>query len=77
MSIGPWQVILVLVIVLIIFGAVMLLNTLEQSGGVATIRRSLRQVSDDRRIQLVIMAWLFGSFIEGAAGFGTPAAITL
>lgn len=32
-------------------------------------------ISDDRRIQVVIIAWLFGSFIEGASGFGTPAAI--
>jgi lactate permease len=59
----------------IIFGALLLLNTLEQSGGVAQIRDSFHGVSDDRRVQIVIIAWLFGSFIEGAAGFGTPAAI--
>lgn len=59
----------------IIFGALLLLHTLEGSGGVAAIRRSFHGVSDDRRVQVVIVAWLFGSFIEGAAGFGTPAAI--
>jgi lactate permease len=59
----------------IIFGALLLLNTLEQSGGVAQIRDSFHGISDDRRVQIVIIAWLFGSFIEGAAGFGTPAAI--
>jgi lactate permease len=59
----------------IIFGALLLLHTLERSGGVAAIRRSFHGISDDRRIQVVIVAWLFGSFIEGAAGFGTPAAI--
>jgi len=59
----------------IIFGAILLLHTLERSGGVAAIRRSFHGVSDDRRIQVVIVAWLFGSFIEGAAGFGTPAAV--
>jgi len=59
----------------IIFGAILLLKTLEQSGAVAAIRRSFRTISDDRRVQIVIIAWLFGSFIEGAAGFGTPAAI--
>ena len=32
-------------------------------------------ISPDRRIQAVIIAWLFGCFIEGASGFGTPAAI--
>ncbi len=59
----------------IVFGAILLLNTLEQSGAVTAIRRSFHTVSDDRRVQVVIVAWLFGSFIEGAAGFGTPAAI--
>ncbi len=60
----------------IIFGALLLLHTLERSGGVAAIRRSFHGISDDRRIQVVIVTWLFGSFIEGAAGFGTPAAVT-
>jgi lactate permease len=59
----------------IIFGAILLLNTLEHSGGVAAIRRSFHRISDDRRVQVVIVGWLFGSFIEGASGFGTPAAI--
>ncbi len=59
----------------IIFGAILLLHTLERSGGVAAIRRSFGGISDDRRVQVVIVAWLFGSFIEGAAGFGTPAAV--
>jgi len=62
-------------ILLIIFGAILLLKTLERSGGVTAIRRSFNRISDDRRVQLVIVAWLFGSFLEGAAGFGTPAAI--
>ena len=59
----------------IIFGALLLLNTLEESGGVAAIRHSFHALSDDRRVQVIIIAWLFGSFIEGAAGFGTPAAV--
>lgn len=62
-------------ILAIIFGAILLLKSLEQSGAVAAIRRSFRSISDDPRVQVVIVAWLFGSFIEGAAGFGTPAAI--
>jgi lactate permease len=66
---------LTLDLLLIIFGAILLLHTLERSGGVAAIRRSFHGVSDDRRVQVVIVAWLFGSFIEGAAGFGTPAAV--
>ena len=62
-------------ILYIIFGAILLLQVLQQSGGVATIRRSFAQISPDRRVQVVIIVWLFGAFIEGAAGFGTPAAI--
>ncbi|MEO2045944.1 MAG: L-lactate permease [Pirellulales bacterium] len=62
-------------LLLIIFGAILLLKTLEQSGAVASMRSSFAQISNDRRVQVVIVAWLFGSFIEGAAGFGTPAAI--
>ena len=59
----------------IIFGAILLLKTLEHSGAVAAIRASFHDISQDRRVQVVIIAWLFGSFIEGAAGFGTPAAV--
>lgn len=62
-------------ILAVVFGAILLLKTLEQSGGVQSIRRGFEDISTDRRVQVVIVAWLFGSFIEGAAGFGTPAAI--
>ncbi len=62
-------------ILLIIFGAILLLNTLKHSGALATIRAGFTNISPDRRIQVIIIAWLFGSFIEGSAGFGTPAAI--
>ena len=59
----------------IIFGAILLLNTLKHSGAVSAIRSGFTSVSGDRRVQVIIIAWLFGSFIEGSAGFGTPAAI--
>ena len=59
----------------IIFGAILLLFTLREGGAVTTIRRGFMGISRDRRIQLIIVAWMFGSFIEGAAGFGTPAAV--
>ena len=42
-----------------------------------TIRRGFTDISPDRRIQVIIIAWLFGSFIEGSAGFGTPAAVAV
>jgi lactate permease len=62
-------------ILYIVFGAILLLNTLRFSGALDTIRNSFFEVSNDRRVQLLIIAWMFGAFIEGAAGFGTPAAI--
>ena len=61
----------------IIFGAILLLNTLQESGAIATIRRGFTDISSDRRVQVIIVAWLFGSFIEGSAGFGTPAAVAV
>ena len=59
----------------IIFGAILLLNTLKHSGALSAIRTGFTNISPDRRVQVIIIAWLFGSFIEGSAGFGTPAAI--
>ena len=59
----------------IIFGALMLLNTLKYSGGLITIREGFSNLSSDRRVQVILVAWLFGCFIEGASGFGTPAAV--
>jgi len=62
-------------ILFIIFGAILLLKALERSGAVEAIRAGFHTISDDRRVQVVIVVWLFGSLIEGAAGFGTPAAV--
>lgn len=67
--------IIALSILYIVFGALLLLATLSESGAVDTIRNAFTDISRDRRVQVIIIAWLFGSFIEGAAGFGTPAAI--
>ncbi len=61
----------------IIFGALLLLHTLQESGAIAVIRRGFVGITPDRRIQVILIAWLFGSFIEGSAGFGTPAAVTV
>ena len=62
-------------ILYIIFGAILLLNILKESGAIATIRRGLLAISPDRRIQAIVIVWLFGGFLEGASGFGTPAAV--
>ena len=61
----------------IIFGAILLLNTLQESGAIKAIRQGFTSITPDRRVQVIIVAWLFGSFIEGSAGFGTPAAVAV
>lgn len=68
-------VITALTLLYIIFGAILLLNTLTESGAMQSLRQGLSDISPDRRVQAILIAWLFGAFIEGAAGFGTPAAV--
>jgi len=63
-------------ILFIIFAAILLLNTLKRSGAIAAIRSGFATISPDRRVQVILITWMFGCFIEGASGFGTPAAIT-
>ncbi len=63
-------------VLLIIFGAILIMNTLKRSGGMAVIKSGFMAVSPDPRVQVVIVGFIFGAFIEGAAGFGTPAALT-
>jgi lactate permease len=67
--------IIALSILLIILGALLLLNTLRVSGALAVISNGFCHISPDHRVQVIIVAWLFGAFLEGASGFGTPAAI--
>lgn len=62
-------------VLIIIFGAILILNTMKISGAMTTINNGFSGITKDRRIQAVIIGWMFGAFIEGAAGFGTPAAL--
>ncbi len=62
-------------ILIIVFGALLVLFTLRESGAIEAINRGFTSISTDKRVQAIIIAWLFGGFIEGAAGFGTPAAL--
>lgn len=62
-------------ILIIIFGAILILNTLKLSGAMTTINNGFNGITTDRRIQAIIIGFMFGAFIEGAAGFGTPAAL--
>ncbi len=69
--------IVALTLLYIIFGALLLLHTLQESGALGVIRQGFVGISPDRRIQVILIAWLFGAFIEGSAGFGTPAAVAV
>ena len=62
-------------VLIIIFGAILVMNTLKMSGGMVSINNGFRSISPDARVQAVIVGFLFVSFIEAAAGFGTPAAL--
>ena len=67
--------VIALKILFIVFGALLLLFTMRESGAIEAINRGFSNISADRRVQAIIIAWLFGGFIEGSAGFGTPAAL--
>lgn len=60
---------------IIIFGALFFLDFLKKTKAIDSISHYLNKISPDKRIQAIILVWFFGSFIEGTAGFGTPAAI--
>ncbi|BBD10016.1 L-lactate permease [Desulfovibrio ferrophilus] len=62
-------------ILIIVFGAILILRTLQHSGGMETIQYGMQNITADRRIQAIIIGYMFAAFIEGAAGFGTPAAL--
>lgn len=62
-------------ILLILFGAILLLKTLEKTGSLATIKQSFHAISPDMRVQAVLVAFAFVSLMEGISGFGTPAIV--
>jgi lactate permease len=60
----------------IILNIIFLYRLTEESGQFKVLQDSLSRVTDDRRLQLLLIAFSFGAFFEGAAGFGTPVAVT-
>jgi lactate permease len=56
--------------------AIFIYNVIVDTGHFDTIRDSLAGISNDRRIQVVLIAFVFGALLEATAGFGTPVAIT-
>src|ERR687883_629132 len=63
-------------IVWIVINAIFIYNVIVDTGLFDTIRDSLAGLSNDRRIQVVLIAFVFGALLEATAGFGTPVAIT-
>lgn len=61
--------------ILIVWGAILLFQTMEHSGAMATVRRWLDGITSNRVGQLMIVGWSFSFLIEGVSGFGTPAAL--
>ncbi|MFA9486694.1 MULTISPECIES: L-lactate permease [unclassified Moraxella] len=62
-------------VLFIVFSAILLLNTIKESQAIVAIRQGFMGISPDRRVQMIIVAWLFGSLIEGSTGWGTPSAV--
>ena len=62
-------------VLIIILGAILLMNTLKSSGATSSINRGFMNICPDKRVQACIIGFSFCSFIEAAAGFGTPAAL--
>lgn len=63
-------------VLIIITGAILLMNTLKASGASSAINRGFMNICPDKRILACIIGFSFCSFIEAAAGFGTPAALS-
>lgn len=61
--------------IMIIGGAIFLFRTMEKTGAMKIIRQWLNQLSSNKIAQLMIVGWAFEFLIEGASGFGTPAAL--
>ena len=60
----------------IVLAAIFLYNLTVETGQFEIVKHSVAALSDDRRIQALLIAFSFGAFVEGAAGFGTPVAIS-
>lgn len=60
----------------IIVTAVFLYKIVDRTGQLDIIRASVLSVTDDQRLQMLLIGFAFGAFLEGAAGFGAPVAIT-
>ena len=72
----PCRLVITVTVLWIVFGAILMLNTLKHTGAISAIRGGFTNISPDRRIQAIIIAWCFGAFIEGASVLAPRTAIT-
>ena len=59
----------------VVFSAILLYRITLESGKFEVLKDSIGHLTDDPRLQALLIAFAFGAFIEGAAGFGTPVAV--
>ncbi len=64
-------------IIIVILGAIYSYNLMLKTGGMAVLKDVLASISDDKRIQVLLISWCFGGFLEAAAGYGTAVAIPI
>jgi lactate permease len=60
----------------VVFSAILLYNITLETGKFQIVKDSVGSLTEDRRLQALLIAFAFGAFIEGAAGFGTPVAVS-
>ena len=60
----------------VVFTAILLYNITVETGKFEVVKDSVGNLTEDRRLQALLIAFAFGAFIEGAAGFGTPVAVS-
>src|SRR5215472_12745387 len=59
----------------VVFSAILLYRVIQETGDFDILKDSIGQLTDDPKLQALLIAFAFGAFIEGAAGFGTPVAV--
>ena len=69
------SILLAFFVLYIIWMALLLYHTVNEAGAISSIGRELPGIARDRPAQALLLAWIFGSFLQGATGFGVPAAV--
>ncbi len=68
-------ILLALFVLYIIWMALLLYNTVNEAGVIKAIGREMPGIAHDKPAQALLLAWIFGAFLQGATGFGVPAAV--